>query len=185
MVTLCGSSFAQVRLSDTEKPSPGAWPDRVYAWYYNPQYAPAWLTADVAREFMIKASKPWEACGVRMAYQGETDRPPGNIDRSNVVGWSRQMPRQLRGLTIGQAKDGRLLERDIAIRPDREEFERSPRLLQKVITHEFGHAIGLTHSSRCDDVMTLASDCPRANPDSLPLALTSNDLDRCHAIYPP
>lgn len=95
------------------------------------------------------------------------------------------MPRQLRGLTMGQAKDGRLLERDVLIRPDRREFERHPRLLQKVITHEFGHAIGLTHSSRCDDVMTLAADCPKAAPDTLPLALTTHDLARCQALYPP
>ena len=66
----------------------------------------------------------------------------------------------------------------------RPEFEHYPRLLQKVITHEFGHAIGLTHSSRCDDVMTLAADCPKADPDTLPIKLTARDLARCQAIYP-
>lgn len=134
---------------------------------------------------MQLAAEPWAACGVQLRYGGETDRPPGNMDGKNVVGWSLDMPRELRGLTLGQAKDGRLLERDVLIRPDRKEFERHPRLLQKVITHEFGHAIGLTHSSRCNDVMTLAADCPKADPDTLPLELTAHDLARCQALYPP
>ena len=93
------------------------------------------------------------------------------------------MPSQLRGITLGKARLGLLLERDVAIRPDRLEFQRYPRLLQKVITHEFGHAIGLTHSSRCDDVMTLAADCPSIDPEKLPLTLTEHDLERCKQLY--
>ena len=168
-----------------EAASPGGWPDRVYRWYYNPQHAPLWLTPESARELVEAAAKPWAACGVHMAYQGESQRAPGKMDGSNVVGWSLTMPPALRGITRGRAKGGQLLERDIAIRPDRQEFKRSPRLLQKVITHEFGHAIGLTHSARCDEVMTLAADCPKTDPDDLPLALTAPDLARCLAIYPP
>lgn len=167
-----------------ERIHPGAWPERIFTWYYNPQHAPTWLSAEEARALVQRAAEPWAACGVQMRYGGETDLPPGKMDRSNVVGWSLTMPRQLRGLTLGQARDGRLLERDVLIRPDRREFELFPRLLQKVITHEFGHAIGLTHSGRCDDVMTLAADCPGIAPDQLPLALTGSDLARCHVIYP-
>ena len=168
-----------------DKPGPGAWPTRVFTWHYNPQHAPAWLSAEAAQTLMQRASEPWAACGVQIQFAGVTDKPPGKMDGSNVAGWSLQMPRQLRGLTLGLAMDGRLLERDVLIRPDRQEFERFPRLLQKVITHEFGHAIGLTHSSRCDDVMTLAADCPKVDPRLLPLKLTPHDLARCHAIYPP
>lgn len=167
------------------KPSPGAWPDRTFIWYYNPQHAPSWLSTEAAQALVLRAAEPWEACGVQMRYGGETTLTPGKLDQTNVVGWSLQMPHNLRGLTLGRAKDGRLLERDVLIRPDRKEFERHPRLLQKVITHEFGHAIGLTHSSRCDDVMTLAADCPKIDPNTLPLELTAHDLARCQAIYPP
>lgn len=167
-----------------EKITPGAWPESTYVWYYNPQHAPAWLSAAAASALVQRAAEPWTSCGVKMHFQGETSLPPGRIDRTNVVGWSVEMPSALRGLTLGQAKDGRLIERDILIRPDRPEFEHYPRLLQKVITHEFGHAIGLTHSSRCDDVMTLAADCPKADPDTLPIKLTARDLARCQAIYP-
>lgn len=177
-----------VALSQTppaERPSPGVWPEREYRWYYNPQIPPPWLEAGAARELVLEAAARWEACGVRMTFLGDTDRPPGQMDRRNVVGWSVEMPAHLRAITMGQARDGRLLERDIAIRPDRKEFEQAPVLLRKVITHEFGHAIGLTHSSRCDDVMTLAADCPRVRPESLPLDPTANDMARCRAIYLP
>ena len=185
MVWLCLLTAPQQAASRTESASPGAWPERVYRWYYNPQHAPLWLSAESARALVEEASKPWLACGVRMAYQGEISRAPGKMDQLNVVGWSLKIPPQLRGMTTGRAQQGQLRERDIAIRADRAEFERSPQLLQKVITHEFGHAIGLTHSARCDDVMTLAADCPKTDPDRLPLVLTAHDLARCLAIYPP
>lgn len=178
-----GTALAQT--PPAERPSPGIWPEREYRWYYNPRNPPPWLGADAARALVLEAAERWEACGVRMTFLGDTDRPPGQMDRHNVVGWSVEMPAPLRAVTLGQAREGRLLERDIAIRPDRKEFELAPVLLKKVVTHEFGHAIGLTHSSRCDDVMTLAADCPKAAPETLPLDPTAGDLARCRAIYPP
>jgi len=177
---------AEVAIDSTliEKPSPGAWPDKAFNWYYNPTNAPAWLDEDHAFNLVKRSAKAWQICGVRLQYLGETVAQPGKIDRHNVVGWSLDVPKKLRGLTMGQAKHGTLLERDILIRPDRNEFRRFPRLLQKVITHEFGHALGITHSTRCDDVMTLAASCPPAHPKTLPLQLTATDLTRCRAIYP-
>ena len=45
-------------------------------------------------------------------------------------------------------------------------------------------ALGLTHSTQCNEVMTLAADCPRMDPDTLPITLTQHDLERCKALYP-
>lgn len=178
-------AVGQVVGNEVEKRSPGVWPDRVYRWSYNPRTSPVWMTADNARDLVMEAAQQWEVCGVRMDYQGETERHPGTIDGMNVVGWRLDIAPQLRGITQGLAVGGHLLERDISIRPDRVEFEQSERLMRKVIVHEFGHALGLTHSSRCDDVMTSATDCPRIDSSRLPVTPTSNDLLRCLALYKP
>jgi hypothetical protein len=184
LLWLCPAA-AQGVGADAEKASPGVWSPAVYRWYYNPRRHPEWLTAPQARSLMLEAAQQWEACGVRMEFRGETDLEPGAMDGTNVVGWRLRLPLQVRGITLGRARAGRLSERDIAFAPAREEFEREPRLLKKVIVHEFGHAIGLTHSSRCDDVMTLAANCPRVAAAELPLAPTANDLARCAALYGP
>jgi hypothetical protein len=179
------AASAQAGSGHEEKVSPGTWPQRVYRWHYNPRQQPPWLDSTQARSMVLEAARQWEtACGVRMDYRGETDLAAGAMDGTNVVGW-RGLPRQMRGITLGRARAGQLRERDVAFDPRRTEFEREPRLLQKVIVHEFGHAIGLTHSASCSDVMTLAADCPRVPAAALPVTPTTNDVARCVALYGP
>ena len=168
---------------ERERPSPGRWADAAYRWHYNPANRPAWLGDAQALALLQEAAAKWRECGVSMEFLGQTQIAPATIDGVNVVGWRSQMPPQMRGVTVGRAREGRLLERDIVFAADRAEFERHPELLRKVLVHEFGHAIGLTHSARCDEVMTLAADCPGQDPARLPLAPTARDIERCRALY--
>src|SRR3546814_13340610 len=88
-----------------------------------------------------------------------------------------------RSLTLGKAHAGRLIERDIAFNSGHGAFNRKPPLLlEKVMAHEFGHAIGLTHSTQCGDVMTLGADCPGVPADQLPQVPTIHDLGRCQDV---
>jgi len=164
-------------------PSSPVWPDGVLRWHYNPGHHPAWIDARRASSMVQDAARKWEACGVRMEYVGETQRRPGLMDGVNVVGWTADLPRGVRALTVGRSKPPDLIERDIAFDSDRVEFEQTPRLLEKVLVHEFGHAIGLKHSPSCNDVMTLAADCPGIQASLLPVVPTANDLARCRLLY--
>jgi hypothetical protein len=175
--------FPRLAFAEIELQSSKSWKDGVYAWFYNPNHSPDWLAADEAEDLFRLSAKKWEQCGVEIVYMGLTTVQPGKMDGVNVVGWSTKLPRKVRGVTVGRSRGRELIEKDVLIRPDRLEFKRSQQLLTKVVTHELGHAIGMSHSSRCDDVMTLAADCPRADPKTLPISPTNNDLERCNSLY--
>src|SRR3546814_7946550 len=104
MLLLPASALAAGR---AEKPSPGAWPDKTFHWYYDPTQSPTWLDADAALALVQAAAAKWKACGIESDYLGKTSRRTGKMDGANVVGWARGTPRQPRTLPLGKRSEER------------------------------------------------------------------------------
>lgn len=175
------------RASDLDPPGGKGtwqWRERVYHWHYSRNAEPAWLERGMGASLFRSAADAWAACGVRLEFEGETDRLAGAMDGMNVAGWSAQMQRPLRGLTTRRRAATALVEADVAINARSAELRASPELLFKVILHEFGHALGLVHSTECRDVMSFGGEC-RVPARDLPQRPAAGDLAQCAARYGP
>lgn len=161
------------------------WAERRYVWHYNPEGEPAWLESGAALELVQQAASGWERCGVHLEYAGLTKQSPGVKDGSNVVGWKAD-GKDYSALTYWVArKDGRAIEADIILYRNifdryREQGMETLLELRKSLIHEFGHVLGLSHSPRAADAMSVRFRTRAAW--QLP---SDNDLARCREIYPP
>jgi Matrixin len=131
------------------------WPSHSATWSYNPAGKPAGLTGDHAA--IAAAAVPWANAGAAFSFtEGAlTDAGTGACstggDGHNTVGWA-PLSGSLLAVTCalftaspsGQANE---LEFDTQIDPTRDWSTGGPVHvdLQSVLTHEFGHALGLAH----------------------------------------
>jgi hypothetical protein len=165
----------------------------VYAWRYNPRGAPpAFSDPEAAVDTISAALDKWSAvCGFTQRYDGETETVPNTTfdnggrldpDYENVIGWG-----ELDGTTAGLANvwyddDGRgrrwLADGDIVLSPGR---LRTADMLDRVLTHEWGHVVGLDHSNVDGVVMSGPPDAPYTR---LP-ALEEDDVRGCRCLYGP
>jgi len=166
---------------------PAYWAGAMH-WRYNPAGAPAAFAANKTATIqqLIDTSAKWKAaCGVDIVYDGETTTAPGATvngvnDGVSVIGWQQPASGGMAATTVwasGVAGET-LVDSDIAIDPTTVTM---PAVLASVITHEFGHAIGLAHSATTDTLMA-------GPPDAAYSYLTDlrpDDVQGCRCLYGP
>jgi len=166
---------------------PAYWAQAMH-WRYNPSGAPAALAANKAATIqqLIDTSAKWKAaCGVDIVYDGETTSAPGTTvngvnDGVSVIGWQTPTTGGMAATTAwasGVAGET-LVDSDIAIDPA---TVTTPQVLASIITHEFGHAIGLAHSATADSLMAGPPDAAY----SYRTDLQPDDVQGCRCLYGP
>lgn len=160
------------------------WPQNHFDWYYSNIDQPEWLDNEKSLQLFTNAEKAWQACGLQINFKGIIYSSIKQKDGLNILGW-RALPPSFRGLTLRQTKNDtfEIIESDVMINPLNQDIKNSPRLLQKVVTHEFGHALGLVHSDGCEDVMSSANECGAKIKNPPPIEVTEKDIAQCKLRY--
>ncbi len=167
---------------------PAYWPAPL-RWRYNHAGAPAQFSGNKAAtiQHLMDAAALWKAaCGVDIIYDGETVVAPGAMvngypDRVNVVGW--QLPQggvmaATSAWTDAGVSGEVFVDADVALSPA---TVTTPQILASLIRHEWGHVIGLGHSSTPDTLMAGPPDAAYSNID----ALAPDDVQGCRCLYGP
>lgn len=177
--------------SERERPdyvlgaSQQSWTGGQINWYYNPLNQPANLTTAGVLNTMGVAAARWSGmCNVRFNYMGLTsnlpnvDGPASTVDRVNVFGWDvlRNENAAFSAVTKSWWIGSGLIDADIVMNTS--QSWTLPQL-EGIMTHEMGHALGLSHSNLSASVMF-------ANPYNsvtYMATLRGDDANGCAALY--
>ncbi|MES2947529.1 MAG: M57 family metalloprotease [Pseudomonadota bacterium] len=154
-------------------------------WYYNPLNQPSNLsTAAVVNAMQVAAARWSSMCNVTFTYMGTTSATPivdggaASVDRINVFGWG-----LLQGDQAGYGAytqwwwvGNGLVDADIIINTA---FNWTAQNVEAIMTHEVGHALGISHS----DVSTSVMFSSPYHSYSYMRTLRGDDADACAALY--
>lgn len=165
--------------------APARWNGTLH-WSYNPANAPAQFSSNAVVTQLIAESKKWTSvCGMQVAYDGETSSVPqtlaGGPDSVSVIGWG-QPDMGISGATyVWYQTSGNsmtLVETDIILDP---QYVTTPTQFTQMVSHEWGHAIGLAHSNVEGALMSGPPDSTYTNGSTL----TPDDVHACRCLYGP
>lgn len=163
------------------------WLSGRYNWYYNPLNQPANLSTDaVVKAIQLAASRWTGMCNITFNYLGTTTGRPylGNdaasVDSVNIVGWQLLTGdvADAAAVTYSWMSGDAMVDADIVISPDIGTTWTAP-MLDGVLTHELGHAIGVDHSNVVESVMS-ATPYHSAN---YMRTLRGDDAKACAVLY--
>ena len=156
-----------------------------FQWKYNASGAPAAFDKATVVATLQRAFDKWSAqCNVRHVYAGETTAQPhatdgvSGPDYQSVVGW-----RDLSSNAAytyawwsGAGTSRQLVDADTELSPS---LVTSLEGLDRVATHEFGHAIGLAHSNI--DAAVMAG--PPLSDYNMLASPQADDIRGCRCLY--
>jgi hypothetical protein len=155
-----------------------SWSGGIIPWYYNPAAQPAQYSTSAAISALGAAAAKWSAvCAVTFKYMGTTSAAPGTNDGTNVVGW--KSIDGYAGLTFTNYSGSYFVDGDIQLDPA---DLGDPATFDGVVTHEWGHMLGLAHSNMQDSVMAGPPNTQYNGP-SFQRTLQPDDINGCTCLY--
>lgn len=169
------------------------WSNNIVNWYYNSENQPASFNTNDMVSKITAAADAWASVsGLRFQYQGVTTTSPFTLnDNIIVIAWGNSKTpgwdfnnSQVGAYVTYSCNGGNNKDAYMMLNTDRVAGGQPIQSWQGLITHEFGHIVGLDHSSTCESVM--AGDAHGCSYQSTVYqeTLRPDDIAGIQSLYP-